>query len=713
MKKKSQFRSGRGAKRFGPQQQRLLHNVSPTRSPELASAFSQALALHQADRLADAEKMYRIILKTQPDHFDSLHLLGVIFHQRGDHAEAVRQIDVALKINPKMASAYSNRGVALGELKRFEEALASYDKALALKPDYAEAFNNRGVALRELKRFEEALASYDKALALKPDYAEAFNNRGVALRELKRFEEALASYDKALALKPDYAEAFNNRGVALREVKRFEEALASYDKALALKPDYAEAFYNRGNALMEMNRLDDALASYDKALELKPDYAVAFYNRGNALKEMNRLDDALACYAKALALKPDYAEAQFGLCMAELPILYENEPEIIVRRTAYERRLRVLCDAGDRSTNLADLVKGVGSSQPFFLAYQGYNDRDLQALYGSFVCRVMAKCYPPAALAPPPGAREPVRVGIVSGFFRQHSNWKLPIKGWLSQLDRRRFRIFGYHTGVLQDAETKAAAALCDRFVQGPLPIDGWRAEILADAPHVLMYPEVGMDPVAATLAAQRFAAVQCNSWGHPDTSGFPTLDYYLSSDLMEPPDAQDHYTERLVRLPNLSVFCEPIDPPPASIARQEWGLRSTAMVYWCAQSLYKYLPHFDEVFPRIVRAVGDCKFASIQYQRGAHITELFRQRLNRAFGALGLKADDHCLFLPRLDEHKFVSASGQCEVFLDSINWSGCNSTLESLIHNLPIVTMTGPLMRGRHSMAILRMMEIGRAHV
>src|SRR5664280_39004 len=707
MKKKSQFRSGAWGKAVGPQQQRLLHNVSPTMSPELASAFSQALALHQAGRLADAEKMYLIILKAQPDHFDSLHLLGVIFHQRGDHAEAVRQIDVALKINPKMVSAYSNRGVALGELKRFEEALASYDKALALKPDYAEAFynrgnalrelkrleqalasydkalalkpdyaeafynrgnalrelkrleqalasydkalalkpdyaeafNNRGVALREVKRFEEALASYDKALALKPDYAEAFNNRGVALREVKRFEEALASYDKALALRPDYAEAFNNRGnalrelkrfeealasydkalalkldyaeafnnrgVALREVRRLEEALASYDKALALKPDYAEAFNNRGVALGELKRLDDALASYDKALELKPDYAEAFYNRGNALKEMNRLDDALASYDKALALKPDYAEAQFGLCMAELPILYENEPEIIVRRTAYERRLRVLCDAGDRSTNLADLAKGVGSSQPFFLAYQGYNDRDLQALYGSFVCRVMAKCYPPAALAPPPGAREPVRVGIVSGFFRQHSNWKLPIKGWLSQLDRRRFRIFGYHTGVLQDAETKAAAALCDRFVQGPLPIDGWRAEILADAPHVLMYPEVGMDPVAATLAAQRFAAVQCNSWGHPDTSGFPTLDYYLSSDLMEPPDAQDHYTERLVRLPNLSVYCEPIDPPPASIARQDLGLRSTAMVYWCGQSLYKYLPQFDEVFPRIVRAVG------------------------------------------------------------------------------------------------------------
>src|SRR5262249_28988235 len=141
-----------------------------------------------------------------------------------------------------------------------------------------------------------------------------------------------------------------------------------------------------------------------------------------------------------------------------------------------------------------------------------------------------------------------------------------------------------------------------DRFVQGPLPLDRWRQEILADAPHLLIYPGVGMDPISAQLAAQRLAPVQCNSWGHPDTSGFPTLDYYLSSDLMEPPDGQDHYTERLVRLPNLSIYSEPIEQPPASITRQDLGLRSTAIVYWCGQSLFKYLPQFDEVFPRIAR---------------------------------------------------------------------------------------------------------------
>jgi protein O-GlcNAc transferase len=282
------------------------------------------------------------------------------------------------------------------------------------------------------------------------------------------------------------------------------------------------------------------------------------------------------------------------------------------------------------------------------------------------------------------------------------------MKGWLSQLDRQRFRVFGYHTGISQDAETQAAVALCDRFVQGPLSIDGWRTEILADAPHILIYPEIGMDPIAASLAAQRLAAAQCNSWGHPDTSGFPTIDYFLSSDLMEPPNGQDHYTERLVRLPNLSVYCEPIKPPSASIVRQDLGLRSTTIVYWCGQSLYKYLPQFDEVFPRIALAVRDCQFAFIQHHQGVHINELFRQRLNRAFAAFGLKADDYCTLLPRLDAQKFVAATGLCDVFLDSINWSGCNSTLESLPHDLPIVTLTGPMMRGRHSTAILKMMGV-----
>src|SRR5262249_24806576 len=247
------------------------------------------------------------------------------------------------------------------------------------------------------------------------------------------------------------------------------------------------------------------------------------------------------------------------------------------------------------------------------------------------------------------------------------------------------------------------AVMLCDRFVRGPLSIKRWRQAILDDAPHVLIYPEVGMDPVSTQLAAQRLAPVQCNSWGHPATSGFPTLDYFLSSELMEPPAAQDHYTERLVRLPNLSIYYEQLDLDPVSLSRADLGLHPTATVYWCGQSLYKYLPQFDVVFPRIAREVGDCQFVFIQYPKGAHVTELFRKRLERAFATFELRASDYCVILPELDTRKFLAAIGQCDIVLDSIGWSGGNSTLEALAHDPPIVTITGSLMRGRHSMAIL----------
>jgi predicted O-linked N-acetylglucosamine transferase (SPINDLY family) len=278
----------------------------------------------------------------------------------------------------------------------------------------------------------------------------------------------------------------------------------------------------------------------------------------------------------------------------------------------------------------------------------------------------------------------------------------------MTGLDRRRFRLFCYHTGPERDAATDEAAALCERFVRGPLPVDGWRAAITADRPHVLIYPEVGMNPMAARLATLRLAPVQCNSWGHPDTSGYPTLDYYLSSALMEPPDGDDHYTERLVRLPNLSINYEPLDVAAATVARAELGLRDDAVVYWCGQSLYKYLPQYDEVFARIAREVPSSQFAFIRYRRGDEVTDLFRERLGKAFAAQGLDAKAHVVVLPRLDQARFVAAVGQADVFLDSLGWSGCNSLLESLAHDLPVVTMPGALMRGRHGSAILTMMDV-----
>jgi protein O-GlcNAc transferase len=296
----------------------------------------------------------------------------------------------------------------------------------------------------------------------------------------------------------------------------------------------------------------------------------------------------------------------------------------------------------------------------------------------------------------------------VSAFFREHSNWRIPTKGWLSQLDRKRFEVYGYYLGRERDEETDAAASLCNRFVQGELSVRAWRREILSDLPHVLIYPGLLMEGMSLQLAGQRLAPVQCNSWGHPVTSGIPTLDYYLGSDLMEPSDADRHYTERLIRLPNLSIYYVPIECKPVPISRSELALRPDATMFWCGQSLFKYLPQFDDVFARIARSAPNSQFVFLRHHGAQRVTTLFQKRLERAFSGLGLAASDHCLFLDRLSPRQFAAAVGQCDVFLDSIGWSGCNSTMDAVAYNRPIVTLPGPFMRARHSAAILRMMGI-----
>jgi protein O-GlcNAc transferase len=223
-----------------------------------------------------------------------------------------------------------------------------------------------------------------------------------------------------------------------------------------------------------------------------------------------------------------------------------------------------------------------------------------------------------------------------------------------------------------------------------------------------VIFPGLGMDVVTPRLAALRLAPIQCVSLGHPTTSGLPTIDYFLSSELMEPEDAQAHYTERLVRLPNLGFAYVPPAIEPTAMRRESIGLRPDAVAFWCCQHLPKYQPQFDRVFARIARRLAAAQFVFIASPRGEEVTERFRRRLARAFAAEGLDAGRHVVILSRLTTPDFAGVAAICDVFLDSIGWSGMNTALESLASALPIVTWPGPLMRGRHSLAVLRMLEV-----
>ena len=207
--------------------------------------------------------------------------------------------------------------------------------------------------------------------------------------------------------------------------------------------------------------------------------------------------------------------------------------------------------------------------------------------------------------------------------------------GWLEGHQRDRFEIFCYHIGSETDALTDRMRAHADVFHQIGGHLETAAARIAADNLHLLVYTDIGMNALASQLAALRLAPVQCKGWGHPVTTGLPTIDYYLGSDLMEPDDAATHYSETLMRLPNLALNYTPAPLPGQPKTRADLGLREDAFVYLNSQSLFKNLPQHDDIYPRIAREVPNARFVFIAHSRPG-VTRQFEAPPGRGIHAHG-----------------------------------------------------------------------------
>jgi protein O-GlcNAc transferase len=610
---------------------------------------------------------------------------------------------------PDQADHHVARALACLRQSLWPQADAEARAALALRSNQPDAIHVLGIVAWRTGRLEDAAKLIGATISLAPGYAEAYKNLGIVLLGLGQRENAIAAFHRAAELQPSLVDAHYHLATLLREKGDLDAAIAAYHRVLALAPGHADAHNDLGAALKEKGKLRDATASFRQALALAPDHVLALVNLGGALMDGGEPAAARELFRRARELAPERADARFGYCLSFIPIAYATDAEIAESRSAYARELAALTAhyQAAAQSELAAAAASAGQHLPFYLAYQGEDDRALQSEFGDLMARVMAAGHPALAARPPMppvASGEPIRVGVVSAFFRSHSVWKL-FGGWVRRMDRTRFKLYGYSTSGYRDDETPRATAAFDAFT-GPQPFAELAQTIRDHALHVLLFPEIGMDQTTARLAALRLAPIQAAAWGHPETSGLPTIDYVLSSELMEPEGAERFYRETLVRLPNLSIDYAPLKIAAAAPDLAAAGVRADAVKYLCCQSLYKYLPRNDDVFARIAVDVPAAQFIFIHHPSSPQVTELLRRRLTAAFAAAGLDANQHVVFIQPQDTARYAGLNAACDVYLDSLEWSGGNTTLEAVAAGLPIVTTPGPLMRGRHSAAILTMM-------
>jgi protein O-GlcNAc transferase len=675
-------------------------------SPGIQEVFTAAMGHHQAGRLNEAERLYLQILKADPRHADALHLLGVLAHQIGRNELAVDLIGRAIAQNDRVPAFHNNLGNALKAQGKLQEAAACYSMALVHKPNHVGALFNLGLALQMQGKLEEAAASYRRALRYRPDYAEALGNLGNTLNTQGKLREAVECYERALAHRPNYAEAHSNLGNVLMAQGQYAAAAASHVRALTYKPDYAEAHNNLGLVLLEQGNVDEAVASYRRALSHKPTYIEAHVNLGNALKEQGHAAEAAASYQRALTLDRDNAEARFGLAIAMIPVFTNTVAESNAAAETFASALTDLT-AWSRA-NPGKLGKSVGGIQPFYLAYRPTDVTALLSRYGDLLCAEAAAHWRPeiAGGGTARQRRERIRLLVVSGQVRQHPVWDVVLRGILAHIDRRRFELVVYHTGAITDAETIWAKSRVDRFVQGPLSTRAWLDEVARDRPDVIFYPEVGMDSATCALAALRLAPLQVAGWGHPVTTGFTTIDCFVSGELLEGSGAERHYREKLVRLPGTGVCTDlPFAQP------ESWGgpARSKNCIRFalCQQPI-KFDPAHDALLTQIAKAAGPSEFWLAAPNKLHWATERLRERLAGAFTAEGLDPDVHLRVMPWLSREQFSGFLQEMDVFLDCPAFSGYTTAWQAIHCGIPVVTWEGEFLRQRLAAGLLRQIGI-----
>jgi protein O-GlcNAc transferase len=581
---------------------------------------------------------------------------------------------------------------------------------LSFNPLDALAHYNRGIACHMAESYDQAIANYQKAIVLAPSFQQAHHNLAQSYAKCRQYTSAIAAYQRALALDPEDAKSAYNMGLLYEKIGNPKKMITAYRQALSAMPDFAKVFSALGMFYCQQDRLEEAMLCLGQALSINPDLAEAHLNMGIVLQKKGHYRKGLTHYQHALSCKPNFSKAKW-LCMLSLPMLYRNEESIGSYRRQFAGNLNKLIASTplDSVQNRRNALLGVGTTTNFYLQYQCRNDLQLQVQYGKFAHEIMAANFPHwtrKKKMPPLNAGDKIRIGYVSSYMYHHTVGTF-LLGWLESHTHSNFDIHCYHLGNKVDALTLRLRSLSQHFHHFIGDMATAADRIDSDDLHILVYADIGMNPITTQLAALRLAPIQCKGWGHPVTTGLPTIDYYLSSDLMEPANAESHYSEFLVRLPNLALYYNPPALPAKPKTRVELGIPIDRFVYLSTQSIFKYLPQHDDIYPRIAKSVPRACFAFIAHP-SLKATAKFKARLNSAFEALDLDAGQFCHFIPKLNFNDFLSLNMVSDVLLDSFGWSGGKTCLEAISCGLPIVTCPGRFMRGRHAFAMLTMMGI-----
>ena len=689
--------------------ERCYRQVAESDAHYPGALVNLGFVLREQGRTDEAREVLERAVRIAAEDADSHYLLASILEATGPRDAEISHLQKAIHLRPDFEFARRQLIIALFKSDRCAEAARLCEESMAILPESGELHFYRSNLYLHAGETAPAIESCKRALALNPGLITAQQSLSRLLLDTEQFEQAEASYRREIELTPKHFGPYHQLGVVLNRMAKHAEAIELFKRAISLNPNSSASYSSLGSAYTEFDDTSEeilalAQASFEKAVELEPQNSDAHYSLGFGNWRGAKLDRTLASFDRAIELNPDNVKARWARVMLWAPAFSRKGADDSPDRSGFGGELAKFEDWWVKSET--DGAVFVGELQPFFLTYQEESNLALLKQYGQVCARAMQRWLDrqtSPAFKRPMGKR--IRLGIVSADIRLQSVWMALIKGWMLSLDIERFELVVFSLSDRVDQETSWAQARSDVFVGGPKSLPQWVAAMREQNCEILLYPAVGLHPMALKLASLRLAPVQINSWGHPETSGLPTLDYYVSADCFEPADAQDNYSEQLVLLPHLGNRIQQLKVPSSDPAALDIDFERPILI--CPGTPFKYQPAHDHIFVEIARNLPDAQLVFFGHS-GAALANLLRVRITKEFEAAGLEVTDHVRFIRWLSFPEFHGLLRRADVMLDTVGFSGYNTAVQAIECGLPLVTREGRFLRGRLASGVLRRMDL-----
>lgn len=496
-------------------------------------------------------------------------------------------------------------------------------------------------------------------------------------------------------------------------------ALVRYRDAVDCAPAYPAAHFRLGMGLAALGDSEGAIRSFRAALALDPANPYANHNLGNLLYRRGELGEAERCLRRAIELKPEFPEAYAALAETQRKLWKLAEAEITLRRAieidpAFLPSYRILGETLRSQSRVEEAVEVLAagrkldhsgfdleSAELFALNFsENVSPGELFARHKAFGAR-LEKAYPPA-FEPFRNPRDPgrrLRVGYVSGDFSFHpvSLFLLPV---LERHDRAAFEVHCYSVADKADDVTRQISARADVWRQlGSRPAAELAETINRDRIDVLIDLSGHTGIPALGTFALRPAPVQATWLGYMNTTGLTRIGYRLCDACTDPPgQAERLHTEVPVRLPHgqwcyrPSLSVEPAPEPPAR--------RNGFVTFGSFNQVSKLSPATHKLWAEILRRVPDSRLVVASVPEGYAKGSLLQ--------SLDGVSPGRVTFLPYVAFDEYFRRFNAADIALDSMPYSGCSTTVDTLWMGVPVITLPGTTSVSRSTASILSVLGL-----